>query len=148
MQAIFECGSGVQIGLACTPPQCYRQILQQFSLASARLCWLLRVGGDNCISFVALKREPGSMDVKAAVTSVLGKGDDTVLDYVAACLEDEDFEWGDDATEALEAFGEMLVGCRRCCHLLPPPAAAAAVVLPAATYAAGHPVHAALPAGG
>lgn len=64
------------------------------------------------------------MDVKAAVTSVLGKGDDTVLDYVAACLEDGEFEWGDDATEALEAFGEMLVRRRR--HLLPPVAAAVA----------------------
>ncbi|KAL4424205.1 hypothetical protein ABPG75_001506 [Micractinium tetrahymenae] len=54
------------------------------------------------------------MGVRDAVTSVLGStGDEAVLDYVAGVLEDEDFEWGEDAEEAFEAFGEMLVdsGC-------------------------------------
>ncbi|KAL4442757.1 hypothetical protein ABPG77_006751 [Micractinium sp. CCAP 211/92] len=54
------------------------------------------------------------MGVREAVTSVLGSGgDEAVLDYVAGVLEDEDFEWGEDAEEAFETFGEMLVdsGC-------------------------------------
>ena len=49
-------------------------------------------------------------DVRAAVLSVIGnKGDEAVLDYVIGSLEDEDFEWGEDGSEAFEVFGEMLV---------------------------------------
>ncbi|KAL4853778.1 ABC transporter F family member 3 [Chlorella vulgaris] len=53
------------------------------------------------------------MDPRAAVASVFGDGgDETVLEYVAACVDDQ-FEWGQDAEDAYEAFGEMLVdsGC-------------------------------------
>ena len=47
-----------------------------------------------------------------AVREVLGRrGDVTVLDYVASCLEDGEFEFGPDGEEAFEAFGEMLVSC-------------------------------------
>lgn len=65
-------------------------------------------------------------DVQGAVTSVLGsKGDEAILDYVVGCLEDEHFEWGPDAEEAFEVFGEMLVIAppRPLRLAIPPPAA-------------------------
>lgn len=54
------------------------------------------------------------MDVRQALEAVFGsKADPDVLDYLISCLSDEDFEWGDDAQEAYEAFGEMMVRRRR-----------------------------------
>ena len=61
-------------------------------------------------------------DAQGAVTSVLGsKGDEAILEYVVGCLEDEHFEWGEDAEEGYEVFGEMLVmpraaSCRTDCR--------------------------------
>ncbi|GAB4813067.1 hypothetical protein N2152v2_000113 [Parachlorella kessleri] len=50
-------------------------------------------------------------DVRSIVEGVIGtSGDDTIIDYIASCVEDTDFEWGDDAEEAYEAIGPMMVG--------------------------------------
>jgi ATP-binding cassette subfamily F protein 3 len=49
-------------------------------------------------------------DVRKALEHVLGNnGDATVFDYCISMLEDEDFEWGDDAEEAFESLGPFLV---------------------------------------
>lgn len=47
----------------------------------------------------------------SVVDSVLGgsDGDETILDYVKAVLEDEFFEWGEGGEGAFEAFGPILV---------------------------------------
>lgn len=50
------------------------------------------------------------MDVREALLQVLGEPDDeAVLDYCASMLEDEDFEWGNDAETAAESLGPFLV---------------------------------------
>ena len=52
------------------------------------------------------------IDVREAVAQVLaGAGDADVTEYVIGVLEDETFEFGDDAEEANEALGPMLVRC-------------------------------------
>ena len=49
-------------------------------------------------------------DAAAAVKEVLGaSGDQDVVDYMVGVLEDESFEFGDDAAEAFEALGPLLV---------------------------------------
>lgn len=49
-------------------------------------------------------------DVEAAVKAVVGtSGDADVLNYVISVLDDDSFEWGDDAEEAFEAIGPLLV---------------------------------------
>lgn len=49
-------------------------------------------------------------DVEAAVKEIVGtSGDADVLNYVISILEDESFEFGDDAEEAFEAIGPVLV---------------------------------------
>ena len=53
-------------------------------------------------------------DVEAAVKQVVGTSvDPDVLNYVVSILDDDSFEWGDDAEEAFEAIGPLLV--RRPC---------------------------------
>ncbi|KAL4515714.1 hypothetical protein Ndes2437B_g07137 [Nannochloris sp. 'desiccata'] len=50
-------------------------------------------------------------DVEAAVKEIVGtSGDADVLNYVISILDDESFEFGDDAEEAFEAIGPLLVG--------------------------------------
>ena len=51
-------------------------------------------------------------DVNATVHELFGQsgGDETILQYVAAILEDEHFEYGDDGELAYEALGPFLVG--------------------------------------
>ena len=66
---------------------------------------------------------PSPEDVKAIVTDVVGtSGDPTVLEYVIACLEAGDFEYGPGGSLCYDAFGEMLVrkgfATRRCRLLL------------------------------
>lgn len=54
------------------------------------------------------------VDVRAAVESVIGKkGDETIIDYIVSCVEDDDFEFGEDGEEAFENLGDMMVGTRR-----------------------------------
>ena len=49
-------------------------------------------------------------DVEAAVKEIVGtSGDADVLQYVISILEDESIEFGDDAEEAFEAIGPVLV---------------------------------------
>lgn len=49
-------------------------------------------------------------DVEAAVKEIVGtSGDADVLNYVISILDDESFEFGDDAEEAFEAIGPLLV---------------------------------------
>jgi hypothetical protein len=49
-------------------------------------------------------------DVEAAVKEIVGtSGDDDVLNYVISILDDESFEFGDDAEDAFEAIGALLV---------------------------------------
>lgn len=53
---------------------------------------------------------PASRDVGAVVREVVGSsGDQDVIEYVIGVLEDESFEFGDDAIEASEALGPLLV---------------------------------------
>jgi|LakMenEpi03Aug12_release.lakeMendotaPanAssembly.Ray.scaffolds.fasta_scaffold1194495_2 hypothetical protein len=48
--------------------------------------------------------------VEAAVKEIVGtSGDADVLNYVISILDDESFEFGDDAEEAFEAIGHLLV---------------------------------------
>jgi hypothetical protein len=61
------------------------------------------------------------MSVGAALRAALGAArcarcDETVLDYAAAVLEDESFEWGDTPEAALEAVGPLLVRRARAFH--------------------------------
>lgn len=50
------------------------------------------------------------VDVRAAVGQVLGgAGDADVIEYCIGVLEDDTFEWGDDAEDANESLGPMLV---------------------------------------
>ena len=52
-------------------------------------------------------------DVKSAVLDVIGRdGDETILDYVIAILEDEHFEFGEEGKDAFDAFGDILVGIK------------------------------------
>jgi len=49
-------------------------------------------------------------DVEAAIKEIVGTaGDADVLNYVTSILDDESFEFGDDAEEAFEAIGPLLV---------------------------------------
>jgi hypothetical protein len=49
--------------------------------------------------------------VEATVREVLGSsGDQDVLNYVVDVLADEEFEFGEDAAEAFDALGPLLVG--------------------------------------
>lgn len=52
--------------------------------------------------------------VQAALDDVLGPGrlagvDETVIEYIVGVLEDDGFEWGDSADNAVEAVGALLV---------------------------------------
>lgn len=58
------------------------------------------------IAFAMLLRE-------ALDPARLASCDATVLDYVAGTLQDEDFDWGEDALDALEAVGPLLVRSSR-----------------------------------
>ena len=49
-------------------------------------------------------------DVEAAVKEIVGtSGDADVLNYVISILDDDSFEFGDDAEDAMEAIGHLLV---------------------------------------
>jgi ATP-binding cassette subfamily F protein 3 len=50
----------------------------------------------------------------AAIAPVPSGCDDTVLDYVASVLGADDFDWGDDAADAADAVGPLLVECGAC----------------------------------
>jgi hypothetical protein len=60
-------------------------------------------------------------DVEAAVKEIVGtSGDADVLNYVISMLDDESFEFGDDAEEAFEAIGPLLVRTNLLYHVLLP----------------------------
>lgn len=96
----------LQLGLQVSsrPPTLDALLGCGWSRATLPCNWVIRLGSlavqapqDKHLTAVRRRRclqqaAPAAMDVRAAVTQVLGsKGDEAVLDYVAGCL-DEDFE--------------------------------------------------------